>query len=74
MNSQLSNLIQRIRRLPVWARIVTIVIVAAAAAVVSFTSCSTIRTTMTSSGQITTSVRQNVLDSTSVSISLFRKE
>lgn len=62
-----------LRSLPVWARVVAIVIAVLVSAVLLFTGCSTIRTTMNSAGEIHTNVNQSVLDSTHISIHLFSK-
>lgn len=62
-----------LRDLPVWARVVAIVIAVLASAMFLFTGCSTIRTTMNSAGEIHTSVNQSALDSTHISINLFAR-
>ena len=67
-----SKIWQWLKSCPKWMRIVLVVLVAAIVAVASL-SCSTIRTTMNSAGQITTSVNQSALDSTHISINLFSK-
>ena len=63
----------KLKSKPLWVKIVSIVIVALVAAVLLFSSCSTIRTTMNSAGEIHTSVNQSALDSTHISINLFAK-
>ena len=68
----LKTILQRLKSSPVWVRIVSVVVVAAVAALLLF-SCSTIRTTMNSAGEIHTSVNQSVLDSTHISINLFSR-
>lgn len=73
MNEKISKLLSWLRALPVWARIIAIVIAVLVSAVFLFTSCSTIRTTMNSAGEIHTTVNQSALDSTHISINLFAK-
>lgn len=73
MTEKIKNLLTWLRGLPVWARIIAIVIAVLASAVLLFSSCSTIRTTMNSAGEIHTSVNQSALDSTHISINLFAK-
>lgn len=58
-------------RLPVWLRAVVILVIA----VVAFFlvgSCSTVKTILDGSGRVTTTVNQNVLDSTRISVELFK--
>lgn len=68
-----SELWSRIKALPAWTRVVIITLVAAIVAIMSLTSCSTVKTTLYRDGNVTTSVNQSVLDSTRVTISLFAK-
>lgn len=69
----IKTIIEFVRSRPVWARVVAVVVVALIAAVTFFSSCSTVRTTLNSSGEVHTSVHQSVLDSTSVTVRLFSK-
>ena len=74
MNTEfLTNFLTKLKSAPLWVKIVSIVIVALVSAVLLFSSCSTIRTTMNSAGEIHTSVNQSALDSTHISINLFAR-
>lgn len=64
------KIVSFLRTLPVWSRIVAIVVVAAVAALSLF-SCSSVWTVMKSPGEIRTSVNQSTLDSARVTIDLF---
>lgn len=68
-----SNLLSWIKSLPIWAKSIVLLIVALVASVLIFTSCSTVKTVMNSSGKVSTTVSQSVLDSTSISINVFSK-
>lgn len=67
------TIFQRLKSTPVWVRSVAIVIIALCAGIYLFSGCSTIRTYMNSAGEVHTTVRQNVLDSTSITVNLFSK-
>ena len=73
MNEKISKFLTWIRALPIWARVIAIVIAVLVSVVLLFSSCSTIRTTMNSAGEIHTSVNQSALDSTHISINLFAR-
>ena len=64
---------QKLKSAPVWVRSVAIVVVALCAGIYLFSSCSTIRTYMNSAGEVHTTVRQSVLDSTAITVNLFSK-
>lgn len=66
-----SNLLTWVKSLPTWAKSIVLVIVALAASVLIFTSCSTVKTYMNSNGKVSTTVTQSVLDSTSISVNVF---
>lgn len=61
-----------LQTLPKWLRIVVVVVVFAVAALVTVmeTSCSAIRISQTSTGEVKVSSSQNVLDSTKIEINV----
>lgn len=67
---ELKPLLEKIKTLPVWARVVVVALVAAASAVYLFTSCSVARVNMSTDGKVSITTNQSVLDSTHVNISV----
>ena len=71
----MEKLIELLAKCPKWARATIIALLAIALAVGTFfcvSSCSSVRTVATGYGDVTTTVRQSVADSTQVSISVKR--
>lgn len=67
---ELKPLLEKIKTLPVWARIIVVAVVAAAASVYLFTSCSVARVNMATDGKVSITTNQSVMDSTHVNISV----
>ena len=75
MSSTFTKLSEFLKSLPKWLRAVLIALFAIGAALYflfGVTSCSTIRTTLNSNGEVNTIVKQSVLDSTHVVLSIKR--
>lgn len=72
MNNTLSTFFDRLKRFPLWIRVIVVVLIAALVLVLSLTSCGpTVKVSARSTDEVVTiSVSQNVSDSTGVSIAV----
>ena len=64
----MQKLIELLKKMPLWARIVFLLALSCALVVISFNSCSSVRAISYGDGRLSTTVHQSVADSTSVTI------